>query len=115
MEVNDGFLVTSLPAELITTTELKLKNSYQWLPLQTYVSISKHFMVKAKGVRFHGTVNNCNSVMQQLFYHVSLVLHFGLDCSLVNGFDKPLVLWKARIYLAVLMEDEAYTEIFLLQ
>ncbi|ONI28226.1 hypothetical protein PRUPE_1G132400 [Prunus persica] len=69
VEVNDGFLVTSLPAALITTTELKLKNSYQWLPLQTYVSISKHFKVKAKGVRFHGTVNDCNSVMQQLFYH----------------------------------------------
>ncbi|PQQ00224.1 hypothetical protein Pyn_26568 [Prunus yedoensis var. nudiflora] len=69
VEVNDGFLVTSLPAELIATTELKIKNSYQWLPLQTYVSISKHFMVKAKGVRFHGTVNDCNSVMQQLFYH----------------------------------------------
>ncbi|KAM1923418.1 hypothetical protein ACFX15_021336 [Malus domestica] len=69
VEVNDGYLATSLPTELISTTELKLKNSYQWLPLQTYVSISKHFMVRAKGVRFHGTFNDCNAVMRQIFYH----------------------------------------------
>ncbi|XP_004298140.1 PREDICTED: protein GAMETE EXPRESSED 2-like [Fragaria vesca subsp. vesca] len=69
MEVNDGYLVTSLPAELITTVEVKIKNSYQWLPLQTYVTISKHFMVKAKGIRLHATVDECNTVMQQLFYH----------------------------------------------
>ncbi|GMY27774.1 protein GAMETE EXPRESSED 2 isoform X1 [Fagus crenata] len=69
VEVNDGFLVTSLPAELINTTELKLKNSYLWQPLQTYVTISKHFAVKANGIRFRGTVNDCNSILQQLFYH----------------------------------------------
>ncbi|GAY35858.1 hypothetical protein CUMW_019000, partial [Citrus unshiu] len=46
MEVNDGLLVTSLPAELINSTELKLKTSFQWEPLQTYVTISKHFTVK---------------------------------------------------------------------
>ncbi|KAJ1407669.1 Immunoglobulin-like fold [Sesbania bispinosa] len=69
MEVSNGFLVTSLPAHLINTTELKHRNNYQWQPLQTYVTISKHFMVKANGIRFQGTVNDCNSVMQQLFYH----------------------------------------------
>jgi Na+-transporting NADH:ubiquinone oxidoreductase subunit NqrB len=74
LEVNDGLLVTSLPAELINTTELKLKNSYLWQPLQTYVTISKHFTVKANGIRFRGTVNYCNSIMQQLFYHVSELL-----------------------------------------
>ncbi|XP_057957884.1 protein GAMETE EXPRESSED 2 [Malania oleifera] len=68
LEVNSGILVTNLPAELIHTTELKLKNMYQWQPLQTFVTISKHFMVKAKGVRFRGTVKDCNSVMEQLFY-----------------------------------------------
>ncbi|OIW14092.1 hypothetical protein TanjilG_11437 [Lupinus angustifolius] len=67
MEVNDGLLVTNLPSHLINTTELKHKNSYQWQPLQTYVTISKHFMVKAIGIRFQGTVNDCNDVMQQLF------------------------------------------------
>ena len=71
MEVNDGLLVTCLPAELINSTELKLKTSFQWEPLQTYVTISKHFTVKASGVRFRGTVNDCNSIMQQLFYQVS--------------------------------------------
>ncbi|KAJ4826072.1 hypothetical protein Tsubulata_041704 [Turnera subulata] len=69
VEVDDGFLTTSLPAELISTTELKLMNSYRWQPLQTYVSISKHFVVKANGIRFRGTLNDCNSVMQQLSYH----------------------------------------------
>jgi hypothetical protein len=26
-------------------------------------------MVKAKGLRFRGTINDCNDVMQQLSYH----------------------------------------------
>uniref|UniRef100_A0A5B7BHD6 Uncharacterized protein n=1 Tax=Davidia involucrata TaxID=16924 RepID=A0A5B7BHD6_DAVIN len=69
VEVNSGFLSTNLPAELISTTELKLKSSYQWQPLQTFVTISKHFIVKAKGIRFRATVNDCNSIMQQLLYH----------------------------------------------
>lgn len=74
MEVSSGSLVVSLPAELINTTELKLKNSYRWQPLQTFVTISKHFMVKAKGIRFQGTVNDCNHVMQQLIYQVSKLI-----------------------------------------
>ncbi|WVY92063.1 hypothetical protein V8G54_037577 [Vigna mungo] len=69
MEVNDGWLVTNLPVHLINTTELKHGINYQWQPLQTYVTISQHFMVKAHGIRFQATVNDCNSVMQQLFYH----------------------------------------------
>ncbi|KAA8548952.1 hypothetical protein F0562_000636 [Nyssa sinensis] len=69
VEVNSGFLSTNLPAELISTTELKLKGSYQWQPLQTFVTISKHFMVKAKGIRFRASINDCNIVMQQLLYH----------------------------------------------
>lgn len=73
MEVNDGLLITNLPAELINSTELKLKASYQWQPLQTYVTISKHFMVKARGVRFRGTINDCNSIMGQIFYQVSKI------------------------------------------
>lgn len=70
LEVDSGVISTNLPAELISTTELKLKSSYQWQPLQTFVTISKHFMVKAKGIRFRGTINECNSVMQQISYHV---------------------------------------------
>ncbi|XP_010027085.2 protein GAMETE EXPRESSED 2 [Eucalyptus grandis] len=69
VEVSDGFLVTSLPAELINSTELKLRITYQWQPLQTYVTISKYFKVKAAGIRFRGRVEDCNNVMQQLFYH----------------------------------------------
>jgi len=55
MEVNDGLLATNLPSHLINTTELKHRNDYQWQPLQTYVTISKHFMVKASGIRFQAT------------------------------------------------------------
>ncbi|KAM3323929.1 protein GAMETE EXPRESSED 2 isoform X1 [Capsicum chacoense] len=69
MEVSSGFLSTKLPANLISTTELKLRTSYQWQPLQTYVTISEHFMVKAKGIRFRGTLEDCNSVLEQLLYH----------------------------------------------
>ncbi|XP_010105140.2 protein GAMETE EXPRESSED 2 [Morus notabilis] len=68
VEVDNGFLATSLPAELINTTELRTMNSYQWQPLQTYVTISQHFTVKANGIRFRGTINDCNGVMKQLFY-----------------------------------------------
>jgi hypothetical protein len=73
MKVNDGLLAANLPSRLINTTELKHRNNFQWQPLQTYVTISKHFMVKASGIRFQATVNDCNTVMQQLYYHVSRV------------------------------------------
>lgn len=71
VEVNEGFLVTSLPAELINTIELRMNGSYQWQPVQTYVTISKHFTVKANGIRFQGTINDCNNVLNHLNYHVS--------------------------------------------
>lgn len=73
MEVSVGLLMTSLPAELIGSTEVKMKSSYQWQPLQTFVTISKHFMVKAKGIRFRGAIEECNSILKQLSYHVSLL------------------------------------------
>ncbi|XP_038723252.1 protein GAMETE EXPRESSED 2 isoform X1 [Tripterygium wilfordii] len=101
VEVNDGFLMASLPADLINTTELMLMSSYQWQPLQTYVTISKHFMVKANGIRFRGTLNECNTVLQQLLYHggehgalLTIKLndmgHYGcyLDCA--EGISMPL-------------------------
>ncbi|GAB2210293.1 hypothetical protein Droror1_Dr00015556 [Drosera rotundifolia] len=69
VEVASGFLEASLPAELINTTEIKLKYTHQWQPLQTFVTISKHFVVRAKGLRFDGTINDCNSIIQQLKYH----------------------------------------------
>ncbi|KAM7251560.1 hypothetical protein ACFE04_023443 [Oxalis oulophora] len=73
MEVSDGLLETRLPADLINTTELKLANSYnQWQPIQTYVSISKHFTVKASGIRFRGSINHINNVLQHLYYHSAI-------------------------------------------
>ncbi|CAL1366002.1 unnamed protein product [Linum trigynum] len=69
VEVDVGYLETSLPAQLSLTTELKLHSSHMWQPLQTYVTISRHFLVRASGVRFRGTVNDCNNVLQQLSYN----------------------------------------------
>ncbi|XP_022864989.1 protein GAMETE EXPRESSED 2 isoform X1 [Olea europaea var. sylvestris] len=69
LEVSSGLLSTNLPADLISSTELKLNTSYQWQPIQTFVTISKHFVVKAKGIRIRGTINDCNSIMEQLLYH----------------------------------------------
>ncbi|CAI9089753.1 OLC1v1024385C1 [Oldenlandia corymbosa var. corymbosa] len=68
LEVSSGYISTSLPVDLISTTELKFKTSYQWQPLVTFVTISKHFLVKAKGIRFRGTIDECNSIMEQLMY-----------------------------------------------
>ncbi|XP_019053575.1 PREDICTED: protein GAMETE EXPRESSED 2 isoform X3 [Nelumbo nucifera] len=68
LEVNVGILVTSLPVHLINTTELKIKDSHQWQPLQNFVTISKHFLIKGKGIRFRGTIMDCNNVIQQLQY-----------------------------------------------
>ncbi|CAH9065424.1 unnamed protein product [Cuscuta europaea] len=69
MEVSSGILSLNLPAELISNTELKLKISYQWQPVQTFVTISKHFTIKAKGIRFRATLDDCNTIMEQLVYH----------------------------------------------
>ncbi|KAI4330441.1 hypothetical protein MLD38_028731 [Melastoma candidum] len=69
VEVSDGFLTTVLPSDLINTTELKLKTTYQWQPLHTYVTIAKHFKIKATGIRFRGKIKDCNDVMQHLYFH----------------------------------------------
>ncbi|KZV31138.1 protein GAMETE EXPRESSED 2-like [Dorcoceras hygrometricum] len=70
VEVSSGFLSTSLPAELIGSTEIKLKSSHQWQPLLTFVTISKHFLVKAKAIRYRGSVEELNNIMEQLMFHV---------------------------------------------
>ncbi|XXG51751.1 hypothetical protein AAC387_Pa03g0252 [Persea americana] len=68
MEVNTGILKTVLSFELINVTEVKPENSYHWQPLQNFVTISNHFVVKGKGVRFRGTIKECNAAMQQMVY-----------------------------------------------
>ncbi|CAH2044666.1 unnamed protein product [Thlaspi arvense] len=69
VEVTDGFLLTNLPSEVINSTELKFKKVFRWQPIQTYAAISKHVNVKASGIRFRGTIKQCNDLMQQLFHH----------------------------------------------
>lgn len=68
VEVNDGLLSTTLPVHLIKTTELKIKNSNQWQPLQTFVIIANQFLSKGRGIRFQGTIEDCNNAMQHLFF-----------------------------------------------
>ncbi|KAG0458934.1 hypothetical protein HPP92_022062 [Vanilla planifolia] len=77
IELNDGLLSTTLPVHLIKTIELKTKSSNQWQPLQTYVTIANHFIMKGKGVRFKGTIADSNNAMQRLFYQGA-----GLDAML---------------------------------
>lgn len=68
MEVNEGTLSTTLPVNLISSSELKIQGSNQWQPLQTFVTISNNFVLKGKGIRFRGTISDCNSAIQQLYY-----------------------------------------------
>ncbi|URE40954.1 Filamin/ABP280 repeat [Musa troglodytarum] len=68
MEVNDGTISTTLPVSLVNTAELKIEGSNQWQPLQTFVTISNHFVLKGKGIRFHGSIGDCNNAIQRLFY-----------------------------------------------
>ncbi|CAH8358393.1 unnamed protein product [Eruca vesicaria subsp. sativa] len=69
VEVTDGSLLTNLPSELINSSELKFKNLFRWQPIQTYAAISKHVNVKASGIRFRGTIKQCNDMMQHLLHH----------------------------------------------
>ncbi|KAH9616328.1 hypothetical protein KSS87_021188 [Heliosperma pusillum] len=71
VEVTSGTLEAVLPAELINSTELKLKDSHQWQPLQNFVTISKHFVIKARGLRFQASIDDCNNVVKQLKYHAA--------------------------------------------
>lgn len=111
MEISSGYLKTSLPSNLVNVTEIKMRTSYQWQPLQTFVSIEKHFTVKAKGIRFRGTIAVCNNVMQHLFYHVSefsrniwmLIICSSLNVSLLTG--KYLQGGKHDVVLTVRVND----------
>lgn len=80
VEVTDGFLLTNLPSELINSTELKLKNTFQWQPIQTYAAISKHVNVKASGIRFRGTIKQCNDFLEQLLHHVKSIVDLSIGC-----------------------------------
>lgn len=85
VEVTDGSLRTNLPSELINSTELKFKNIFRWQPIQTYAAISKHVNVKASGIRFRGTIKQCNDLMEHLLHHVkSQSSVFQFECFLVS-------------------------------
>ena len=66
LELSDGILIANLPAYLKGKVELKIKNSHQWQHLQTIVTISNHFMIKAKGLKFRASVEDCNNAIQKL-------------------------------------------------
>ncbi|CAI9265809.1 unnamed protein product [Lactuca saligna] len=71
VEVSSGYFSANLPAELTSTTELKLNNSNsnQWQPFLTFIEISRRFSLKAKAIRFRGTIEDCNTLLQQILYH----------------------------------------------
>ncbi|KAL5201804.1 hypothetical protein ABZP36_036158 [Zizania latifolia] len=68
LEVLEGALVITLPASILATAELKFEGNNHWQPLQAYVVISHHFILRGAGIRFRGSVVDCNNAMQQLFY-----------------------------------------------
>ncbi|KAL0348648.1 UNVERIFIED_CONTAM: protein GAMETE EXPRESSED 2 [Sesamum angustifolium] len=80
IEVSAGLLSTSLPAALIGSTELKLKTSYHWQPLQTFVTISKHFLVKAKVERVLSYL-----VPHELSFHQN-ILTMGFRFCVINTY-----------------------------
>jgi hypothetical protein len=77
LEVCEGTLTLSLPAITIPTVEMKTGGVNQWQPLQTYVNIDNHFVLKGTAVRFRGTVQDCNNAMQQLHYQVLIFNPLG--------------------------------------
>ncbi|XP_078445545.1 gamete expressed 2 [Wolffia australiana] len=68
VEVSEGLLICNLPAHVIGAIELKIKDSHQWQHLQTFVTISNHFTIKAKGFRFRASIEDCNNALDKLLY-----------------------------------------------
>ncbi|CAA7409383.1 unnamed protein product [Spirodela intermedia] len=68
LELSDGILIGRLPAHLIGTVELKIKNSHQWQHLQAFVTISNHFVIKGRAIRFRASVDDCNDAIRRLLY-----------------------------------------------
>ncbi|KAI0514236.1 hypothetical protein KFK09_010271 [Dendrobium nobile] len=113
VEVNDGLLSTTLPVHLIKTAEVKIKSSNQWQPLQTFVTIANQFVMRGKGIRFQGTIGDCNNAMQRLFFQganlealltitVNDLGNYGcyLDCTDIMSFplsvEATVILIKRR-------------------
>lgn len=70
LEVDEGELMATLPVSLIGSAEFKSQYRKVWQLLQTYVTISNHFVLKGKGIRFRGTHLDCNNALQRLYYKV---------------------------------------------
>lgn len=70
LEVDEGELMATLPIGLIGSAEFKSQYRKVWQSLQTYVTISNHFVLKGKGIRFQGTHFDCNNALQRLYFKV---------------------------------------------
>ncbi|KAL6655553.1 hypothetical protein ACP70R_006379 [Stipagrostis hirtigluma subsp. patula] len=69
LEVSEGTLMMTFPAATLPTAEEKAEGFNHWQPLQTYVLIANQFDTRATAIRFRGTVQDCNNLLQHLFYH----------------------------------------------
>uniref|UniRef100_A0A0E0M1E3 GEX2 N-terminal Ig-like domain-containing protein n=1 Tax=Oryza punctata TaxID=4537 RepID=A0A0E0M1E3_ORYPU len=96
LEVYEGALVVTLPAGIVATAEVKIEGNNCWQPLQT--SSADRIVLRAAGIRFRGSVPDCNNAMQRLFYQgrsnetnldiiVNDLGYFGCypDCSMKTG------------------------------
>jgi hypothetical protein len=91
LEVFEGTLTMRLPAGIVPTVERKTEGVNYWLPPQDYVIIANHFVLRGTGIRFLGSVQDCNNAMQHLFYNVpDLSSHISSDIHFMN-FDVACV------------------------
>ncbi|KAF2916259.1 protein GAMETE EXPRESSED 2 [Oryza sativa Japonica Group] len=96
LEVHEGALMVTLTAGIVATAEVKIEGNNCWQPLQT--SSADRIVLRVAGIRFRGSVSDCNNAMQRLFYQgrsneTTLVIivndlgYFGCypDCSMKSG------------------------------
>eukprot|EP01018_Ginkgo_biloba_P014696 Gb_27424 [translate_table: standard] len=68
LEVNVGTLEAKLLANTTTSTEVKKQDAYYWQPLRSAIISDNFFTVRGQGIRFRGTIEDCNDVFKRIDY-----------------------------------------------
>lgn len=83
LEIHEGALMVTLTAGIVATAEVKIEGNNYWQPLQT--SSADRIVLRVAGIRFRGSVSDCNNAMQRLFYQVNILS--SLVTSLVHSMN----------------------------
>lgn len=83
LEIHEGALMVTLTAGIVATAEVKIEGNNCWQPLQT--SSADRIVLRVAGIRFRGSVSDCNNAMQRLFYQVNILS--SLVTSLVHSMN----------------------------